>query len=134
MRVPFGGELPSEWRPVETKESSDTYLDLMGGKVACRELDWYRDKSKFNNGNFDLIIASDCTLTPSDSAALLAVIKLHIAPSVREIIVGCCREREGFDVFLRKATKEFSVVEEVQSSEFSLSYKSQRLVILRIQP
>lgn len=117
--------------------------NLVGGMVICHELDWYAldatgggsdgDKS---GATFDLVLVSDCTLTPSDAVEILKVVK-HFAPPGSQgidIVVGACHQREGTPTFIKAAEEVYGKVEFLDKSEQAEGYSSNRHMIMRIRP
>lgn len=113
--------------------------DLVAGKVICHELDWYAldaTKDRADGGNFDVVLVSDCTLTPSDATEILKVIK-HFVPLGTEgidIIVGACHEREGTPTFMKGAEETYKSMEVLDKSTQHEEYSSNRHMIMRLHP
>eukprot|EP00591_Stephanopyxis_turris_P012964 CAMPEP_0195528046 /NCGR_PEP_ID=MMETSP0794_2-20130614/30018_1 /TAXON_ID=515487 /ORGANISM="Stephanopyxis turris, Strain CCMP 815" /LENGTH=341 /DNA_ID=CAMNT_0040659093 /DNA_START=153 /DNA_END=1178 /DNA_ORIENTATION=+ len=128
--------------PLEYENIDNTEMITAPGSVTCRELDWY-SCSASKEGDlenaltssfapFHMIVASDCMLTPSDSAALVSVIKGYATCGVTMIYVGACRERSGFQHFMSLAAEEFSFCSIIEPSAYYEGYSSNRLIIVKL--
>jgi len=114
--------------------------DLVPGKVMCHELDWYKlDDSKARGDDgiaFDIVLVSDCTLTPSDAIEIFKVIKHFVPPGTEgiDVIVGAAQQREGTPVFVKAAEEAYRSVQVLDKSTQDEEYTSDRLMIMRLHP
>jgi len=117
--------------------------ELVAGTVLCYELDWYAldatvsaAGSEPGGPTIDLILVSDCTLTPSDAVEILKVVKHFAPPGSKgiDILVGACHEREGTPTFIEGAKELYGAIEVLDKSEQAEGYSSDRHMIMRIHP
>lgn len=110
---------------------------MTAGVVKCHELDWYKTtetlvslfSAEDDEPIFDLIVVTDCSLTPKDSQGVIDMIHKYGTKGHTKVILGLCTEREGTPHCIDVVSREFQNVTRIQSSDFHPNYKSQRQII-----
>jgi hypothetical protein len=125
---------------VTSSSSSSSQPRMKYGEVTCCELDWYNPIetlptlfSSEDEAMFDLIVATDCSMTTNDSRGVVDMIHKYGTKGHTRAIIGLCKEREGTSYCIDKIEKDFFNVVRIPQSELHPNFQSQRHTILKFQ-
>ncbi|KAG7338661.1 lysine methyltransferase [Nitzschia inconspicua] len=122
--------------------STNNATTLSAGQVVCRDLDWYKTTETLQSlfplekdrAIFDVIVVTDCSLSPKESMGVLNMIERYGTPGHTRVLVGLCREREGTAFFVETAKMLYPHgVTTIPTSEYPTNYRTMRHTILLIQ-
>lgn len=106
------------------------------GRVTSCELDWFNAdqtlESMFAKGQealFDLIVVTDCSLTPKDSQGVMEMIHKFGTIGHTKAFLGACKEREGTPYCIENIPKEFKNVKRVEEKDYHPDFKTSRYFI-----
>jgi len=106
------------------------------GRVTSCELDWFNAnqtlESMFAKGQeavFDLIVVTDCSLTPRDSQGVMEMIHKFGTIGHTKAFLGACKEREGTPYCIENIPKEFKNVKRVEEEDYHPDFATSRYIL-----